>query len=75
LARHESDFKAAAEANLDLAELLGALRGAVSGSPGDRRQAIANCLSGSDGWRDAAESLGGAFASLGRDTGLTDDKE
>ncbi len=74
LARHESDFEAAAEARLDLDELLGALRRPV-GKTGNRREAIANCLSGSDGWRDAAASLGGAFASLGTATGLTDGKE
>ncbi len=75
LARHESDFEAAAEARLELDELLGALRRPVSPKPGNRREAIAHCLSGSDGWRDAAASLGGAFAPLGEPTGLTADEE
>ena len=75
LARHESDFEAAAEARLDLDELLGALRLPVSPKPGCRREAIAHCLSGSDGWRDAAAKVGGAFASLGKAPGLTDGKE
>ena len=75
LARHESDFEAAAEARLELDELLGALRRPVSPKPGSRREAIAHCLSGSDGWRDAATRVGGAFASIGKGTGLTDGKE
>ena len=75
LARHESDFEAAAEARLDLDELLGALRRPAPGKSGGRREAIARCLSGSVGWRDAAARLGGAFADLGKPTGLTDDEE
>lgn len=75
LARHESEFEAAAEAALDLEELLGALRRPVAPPLSDRRQAIARCLSASDGWRDAAASLGGAFAAIDPATGLTDAKE
>lgn len=75
LARHESDFEAAAEARLDLGELLGALRQPVAGKTEGRRQAIAHILSGSDGWRDAAARVGGAFASIDPATGLTGDKE
>ena len=75
LARHESDFEAAGEARLDLDELLGALRRPSAFKPGNRREAIAHCLSGRDGWRDAAARVGGAFATLGTATGLTDDKE
>ena len=75
LARHEGDFKAAGEARLDLDELLGALGEAASGHSADRREAIARCLSGSDGWREAAARLGGAFAHPGKAAGLTDDKE
>ena len=75
LARHEREFEAAAEASLDLAELLGALGGPRSPSVGNRREAIARCLSASEGWRDAAARLGGAFAALGRATRLTDGKE
>jgi len=74
LARHESDFEAAAEARVELDELLGALR-APANKSARRREAIARCLSGSDGWRDAAASLGGAFAPLGEPTGLTADEE
>ncbi len=75
LARHEMDFEAAAEARLDLDELLGALRRPLGARAGNRREAIALLLSGSDGWRDAAATLGGAFATLDRKTGLPDGKE
>ena len=75
LARHESDFEAVAEARLDLDELLGALRRPTSAKTVGRREAIAHILSGSDGWRDAATRVGGAFASLDPATGLTDGKE
>ncbi|MES2903749.1 MAG: hypothetical protein V4696_06145 [Pseudomonadota bacterium] len=75
LARHESDFEAAAEARLDLDELLGALRRPDASKPGSRREAIAHCLSGSDGWRDAAARVGGAFAAIETATGLTDGQE
>ena len=75
LARHEGEFKAAGEARIDLDELVGALRRPVADKAGNRREAIANCLSASEGWRDASARLGGAFATLGRTTGLTEDKE
>ena len=75
LARHEGEFEAAGEAKLDLNELLGALRGPLAPKAGNRREAIANCLSASEGWRDAAAKLGGAFATLGGVTGLTGGKE
>ena len=75
LARHEGEFKAAAEASVDVNELLGALRRPLAPTAGNRREAIANCLSASEGWRDSAAKLGGAFATLGRATGLTDGKE
>ena len=75
LARHETDFEAAAEAAVDLDELLGALRRPVARNVGKRSEAIADCLSASDGWREAATNLGGAFATLGNATGLTGDKE
>ena len=75
LAGHEGEFEAAGEAKLDLDELLGALRRPVSVQSGIRREAIARCLSASEGWRDAAAKLGGAFATLSEGTRLTDDKE
>ena len=75
LARHEGEFEAAGEAKLDLDELLGALRRPIVAKAGTRREAIANCLSASEGWRDAAAKLGGAFATPGQATRLTDGKE
>ena len=75
MARHEGEFKAAGEARLDLDQLLDALRTPSGSRAGKRRDAITRCLSASEGWRDAAATLGGAFASLDRAAGLTDDKE
>ena len=75
LARHESEFEAAGEVRLELNELLAALGRRVSVRSGNRRDAIARCLSASEGWRDAAAKLGGAFATLSEGTRLTDDKE
>ena len=75
LARHEGEFEAAGEASLDVRELLGALRQPAAAKAGNRSEAIANCLSGAEGWRDAATRLGGAFAAVGGATGLTDGKE
>ena len=75
MARHEREFEAAEEASIDVNELLGALRLPVAIKAGNRSEAIANCLSGGEGWRDAAALLGGAFAALGAATWLTDGKE
>ncbi|WP_309602811.1 hypothetical protein [Sphingomonas sp.] len=75
LARHESEFEAAGEASLGVRELLDALRRPVAANLVNRSEAIANCLSGQDGWRDAAARLGGAFAPIASETGLTDGKE
>ena len=74
LARHEAKFEAAAEASLGVDELLDAL-GRPLGAADHRRKAIARCLSVSEGWRDAAATLGGTFATLPPETGLTDGKE
>ena len=75
LARHEKDFEPAAEARLDLKELLGSLRQPHAAKPGNRREAIAQCLSASDGWRDAAARVGGAFAPINAPSAVTDDEE
>ena len=75
LARHDGEFEAAGEASVDARELLAALRRPVAARIGNRTEAIANCLSGQDGWRDAATRLGGAFAATASGTGLTDGKE
>jgi hypothetical protein len=75
LARHEGEFEAAAETSLEMEELLRSLRRADSASERERQAAIACLLSASEGWRDAVERLGGAFAEGSAKTGLTDGKE
>ena len=75
LARHDGKFEAAGEAQVELNELLVALSRRRSVQSGNRRDAIARCLSASEGWRKASDSLGGAFATLDGTTGLTGDKE
>ena len=75
LARHESEFQAAGETSLDLDELLGALRTPIVPRMDIRRDDIARCLSASEGWRDAAIKVGGAFAAPADTTRLTEGKE
>ncbi len=75
LARHEGEFEAAGEASVDVRELLDALRQPLVARTGNRSETIADCLSGQDGWRDAAARLGGAFATVGSAAWLTDGKE
>ena len=75
MARHEGEFKAAAETSLEMEELLRTLAQADSASDRDRQAAIACLLSASEGWRDAAQRLRGAFAAGGTKTGLTDGKD
>ncbi|MEO7814972.1 MAG: hypothetical protein ABIR87_05960 [Sphingomicrobium sp.] len=75
LARHDGEFEAAGEASVDARELLNALRRPAAAPLGNRSEAVANCLAGGEGWRDAATRLGGAFATIANGTGLTDGKE
>jgi hypothetical protein len=75
LARHEGEFEAAAETSLELEELLRALESAESAADRDRQAAIACLLSAREGWREAVDRLGGAFAYGGTATGLTDGKD
>ena len=75
MARHEGEFEAAAETSLELEELLRALHSDESAADRDRQAAIACLLSASDGWRDAVERLGGAFADGRTRTGLTDGQD
>ena len=72
LARHESDFQAAADGPLGLEELLALLGDTEADEGRDRRRAIACYLSASEGWTEAVQRLGGAFAAEG--TGLRDRK-
>jgi hypothetical protein len=53
LSRFEGKFEAAAEAPLDGGDIFG---------PAARNAAIACYLAAGDGWREAAEALGHAFA-------------
>ena len=75
MARHEGDFEAAAETSLEMGELLRALGRTDSAADRERQAAIACLLSASEGWRDAVEQLGGAFAEVVRRRGLTGDKD
>jgi hypothetical protein len=72
LARHESDFRAATDGPLGLEELLELLGDTGADADRDRRRAIACYLSASEGWTEAVQRLGGAFAAQG--TGLRERK-
>lgn len=61
MSRIDRKFTAAEEAQLDAAELLALLQKQAKAA-GDRSGAIACYLSRGDGWRDASQRLGGAFA-------------
>ena len=75
LSRLEGEFHGRSEASIDESELAAALAPAGFGDV-QRRLAIARFLSGDAGWRDAAASLGGAFAGGAQNgTGLTGGKE
>jgi len=65
LSRHRHDFDAVEGREAELEELLGSARRDVFEAR-DRQAAMACFLSQADGWRAASESLGGAFAALGR---------
>ena len=75
MARHEGEFEAAAETSLDTGELLRALKRTDKAADRERQAAIACLLSASEGWRDAVGQLGGAFAEVVRQRGLTGDKD
>ena len=57
MARHEADFRAAAEAELTTGELH-ELRLAEA----SREAVLARFIAGADGWNEAVKALGGAFA-------------
>jgi hypothetical protein len=80
LARFDGKLTAAGESTIDAAELLAALGAQAAISPDERTKAIIRYLSASEGWRDARELLGGAFAPgdgtpAGTEKKLSDDKE
>jgi hypothetical protein len=75
LARFDGNLEAAGEAKLDVDELLSALSAPVDGQGQERQEAIACLLSASEGWREAREALGGAFAGVPRAAWLWKDKD
>jgi hypothetical protein len=77
LARHEPDIRAVADAKLSLSELLMLLGNTNADADRDRYEAISCFLSASEGWSEAAQRLGGAFAAEAkelRDKGLSERK-
>ena len=75
MARFDGNLKAAGEAKLDIDELLSVLAAASNLGREERQDAIACFLSVSEGWKDARDSLKGAFATFPRPSWLTGDKE
>ncbi len=62
LARHEPDFRSAAEGPLSLDDLLALLGDSRTEGLRERQEAIACYLSASEGWSEAVQRLGGTFA-------------
>ena len=62
MSRPDPKFTAAAPAALDAAEILAAFEAQLAGARGDRKQAIAELLAAAPGWKEARDSVGGAFA-------------
>ena len=81
LSRYEGKFQGEAAVSLDVSLLLGELAGQQAQlSDRDRQAAIACYLSASEGWRNASQRLGGAFAGRAfakrnEGTGLSGGKE
>ena len=67
MARHEGDFRAVAEAELDASELR-----MLGLAEAGREAALALFLAGAEGWSEAVKTLGGAFAS---EPGLKEPKD
>ena len=66
MARHEPKIQAASKEALSLKELLALIGDAKAEGARDRHEAIACYLSGSEGWDEAVQRLGGAFAAEDR---------
>jgi hypothetical protein len=62
LARHEPNIRAEVRTELDVDELLSLLGDSGNATDRERQEAIACYLSGSEGWDEAVQRLGGAFA-------------
>ena len=75
MARFDGKFEAAGETKLDIDELFSAFPGAGEAVARGRQDAIACFLSASEGWREARETLKGAFAAEPRATWLKGGKD
>jgi hypothetical protein len=75
LSRIDGKFTSAGEIPLDLADLLAVLEAQPETNARDWRQAIACYLAAGDGWRDASQLLGGAFATGPAEAVRTGDEE
>ena len=73
MSRPDPKFTAAAPAALDAAEILAAFEAQLASARGDRKQAIAELLAAAPGWKEARDSLGGAFAEGTPRPGLKDE--
>jgi len=62
LARHEPNIRASARKELEVDELVSLLRETQDVTDRERQDAIACYLSASEGWDEAVQRLGGAFA-------------
>lgn len=62
MARYDGDFRPANAKPLEIEELLALIDGNDPAAQPVRDDARACYLSSSDGWRDAVDQLGGAFA-------------
>ena len=62
MARHEPNIRASARKELEVEELVALLRDTEDATDRERQEAIACYLSGSEGWDEAVQRLGGAFA-------------
>jgi hypothetical protein len=62
MSRYDGRFDAAADAPIDAAELVAEITARTEARNRERQDAIACFLSGSEGWRQALDLLGGAFA-------------
>jgi hypothetical protein len=59
---------------MDAAEIVAAFEAQLASARCDRKVAIARLLAAGPGWREARDSLGGAFAEPQPEEGLKDDK-
>ena len=75
MSQFDGEIRAASEASVELEELLAAF-GTVPKNASNRNDAMAQYLSGAEGWRDAMAALRGAFAGTGKvAAGLTDGQD